>query len=259
MDPWLENPDWWQGVHTRVITFMASELNSILPGRYVATVEDRLEVVPAKPATHPDIGIRRTDPSGTGSTLMAPATAASRADTPLVVDLEPEEPPEHYLDIIDVTERDRIVATIEVLSPSNKDRGTLSHNQYRAKQRDMIGSRVHFLEIDLLRAGAHTVSVPLGAFNEERLPDYIACLHRGGTSKRFWVWPATVRERLPRVAVPLDSDVEDVVLDLQPVLDRTYDEGRYVARIDYSRPPEPPLNPEDAEWADALLKERRFR
>ena len=68
-----------------------------------------------------------------------------------------------------------------------------------------------------------------------------------------------MRQRLPRIAVPLDAGVPDVVLDLQAVLDRCYDEGAYARKIDYSQPPIPPLRPEDATWAEALLREKGLR
>jgi hypothetical protein len=36
-----------------------------------------------------------------------------------------------------------------------------------------------------------------------------------------------------------------------------YERGRYYLAIDYSRPAEPPLSQEDAEWAKALLAAHR--
>jgi hypothetical protein len=37
------------------------------------------------------------------------------------------------------------------------------------------------------------------------------------------------------------------------LLDRAYDNGRYARRIDYRKDVEPPLDAEDAAWADQLL------
>lgn len=69
----------------------------------------------------------------------------------------------------------------------------------------------------------------------------------------------TVRQRLPRVRVPLTGDDPDVVLDLQAVFDRCYDAAAYARSLDYRQPPVPPLRPADAEWADALLREKGLR
>jgi hypothetical protein len=53
--------------------------------------------------------------------------------------------------------------------------------------------------------------------------------------------------------------MEDIVLDLQTVLDQTYDRGNYARKTDYRQEPEPPLRPEDAAWADTLLREKGLR
>jgi Protein of unknown function (DUF4058) len=44
-------------------------------------------------------------------------------------------------------------------------------------------------------------------------------------------------------------------LDLQAVIDQCYRNGGYDEDIDYSVAPDPPLNVEDAHWADTLLRE----
>jgi hypothetical protein len=48
-------------------------------------------------------------------------------------------------------------------------------------------------------------------------------------------------------------------LDLQEVFNRCYDEGACARRPDYRREPPTPLENDDAEWADALLRERGLR
>ena len=42
MDPYLENPVWWQGVHQGLIFSATEILNSLLPPRYVASITERL-------------------------------------------------------------------------------------------------------------------------------------------------------------------------------------------------------------------------
>ena len=53
-----------------------------------------------------------------------------------------------------------MVTTIEVLSPRNKTAGSEGRKLYRQKQREILSSDTHLLEIDLLRAGQHTVAAP---------------------------------------------------------------------------------------------------
>jgi hypothetical protein len=47
-----------------------------------------------------------------------------------------------------------------------------------------------------------------------------------------------------------------VVLDLQTIFDRCYDESAYARLLNYRHEPWPPLQGEDAVWAQALLRER---
>jgi len=55
----------------------------------------------------------------------------------------------------------------------------------------------------------------------------------------------------------IDADA-DVALDLQPLIDRCYATGAY-DDLDYTRPPEPPLEADLAAWADDLLQQVKLR
>lgn len=65
-------------------------------------------------------------------------------------------------------------------------------------------------------------------------------------------------ERLPALPVPLREKDKDVLLDLQAIIDRCYANGRF-DRLDYTIDPDPPFDPDDAIWADTLLKEKGKR
>ncbi|MGH8059710.1 MAG: DUF4058 family protein, partial [Candidatus Entotheonellia bacterium] len=75
----------------------------------------------------------------------------------------------------------------------------------------------------------------------------------------YEVWAVSLRQRLPRIRVPLADDDPDVVLDLPAVFDRCYDAAAYARRLDYRREPPTPLEADDAAWAEALLRERGLR
>jgi hypothetical protein len=173
--------------------------------------------------------------------------------------VETEERHEAYLEIVNLQDGQRVVTTIELLSPTNKNTRDAGHRVYREKQARLLASTTHLIEIDLLRAGTHTVAVPLSAFTPEQTWDYLVCLHRAETDDDYEVWPATVRDPLPLIKVPLDEGVPETPLALQAVFDRNYDEGAYGYQIDYTRDPVPPLREEDAIWADALLREKGLR
>lgn len=87
----------------------------------------------------------------------------------------------------------------------------------------------------------------------------LVCLHRGGQGNRCEVWPITLRQPLPRIRVPLADGDPDVVLDLQTVFNRCYDEGAYTRRLDYRGEPTPSLDGDDAAWAEQLLRTKGVR
>jgi hypothetical protein len=65
-------------------------------------------------------------------------------------------------------------------------------------------------------------------------------------------WPILLEQRLPVIPVPLKEGDDDALLDLQQVLTESYRRGRYHLRIDYTKPPVPPLSPERMAWAQSL-------
>jgi hypothetical protein len=148
---------------------------------------------------------------------------------------------------------------VELLSPANKAPAR-GHEDYRAKQREALNSPAHFIEIDMLRSGLHTAGSDDEAIRRKRTDwHYLACLRRSDYASEFDVWAWSIRDRMPRIAVPLDPGVPDVVLDLQAAFDRNYDAGRFAQQIDYRRDPEPPFVDEDAIWMDKLLREKGVR
>ena len=55
------------------------------------------------------------------------------------------------------------------------------------------------------------------------------------------------------VPIPLRERESPVKLDLQALVEHVYESGRY-DDLDYGAELDPPLAPEDAAWAQALLK-----
>jgi hypothetical protein len=102
-------------------------------------------------------------------------------------------------------------------------------------------SETHWLEIDLLRAGERPPEVR-GA------GDYYAACKRVD-SPDLEVWPISLRDPLPTIAVPLTPPHDDVALDLQAVLDLLFERCRYAELLDYrAAPPPPPFTLDDARW-----------
>ena len=63
-----------------------------------------------------------------------------------------------------------------------------------------------------------------------------------------------LRDRLPALRIPLRPSDQEAVLDLQTLVDAVYADSRYDRTTDYRCAPAPPLQGEEATWADSVLK-----
>lgn len=251
MDPYLENLQVWPDVHASFIVYLREHLRPLLQPRYVIAVESRVfvEGPTADHAIIPDAWVRP-------SSLESPydAVALQEADPAIEVQVAPLEVEETYLTIRDRQSGQRVVTAIEVVSPTNKYAGP-GRVSYLAKQTEVRKSTAHLVEIDLLRSGPHIMAVPEWAARQHGPYDYLICVHpSGGLRDRFQLYPRSVRQRLPRIRLPLASPDPDTVLDLQAVLSHTYEAGGYADRINYAQPCIPALSPADQAWADALIR-----
>ena len=256
MDPYLEHHRLWPGVHQGIMTFCASALNASLPPRYVAALNVRVYVTGLDPAIIPDVAVRA---SSSPSPSNGGAIVAEVGDAPLVIEIAREEVREPFVEIVTAANDERIVAVIEVLSPANKAAGSVGRRLYLAKQRRILRGDAHLLEIDLLRRGKHTVVAPREQLARIAAHDYLACLSRAGARELCEVWPIAIRQPLPKLRVPLLAGDPDIVVDLQAVFNRCYDEGAFSRRVDYARKPPSPFSVADQEWAEELLKRHGYR
>ena len=260
MDPYLEHPALWPGVHQRLITYLGDTLNAMLPPHYVADIGERLYVVEPAHTIYPDVVVHEQPPVGSEATPERSATSTEvSSDPPWVLTIEPVEMREVFIHVLSVADASRVVTAIEVLSPSNKASRSPGKELYQSKQSELLESQTHLIEIDLLRRGCHTVAAPRAYLEQQGTWDYLVCLHRGGEGHRYEVWARGLHERLPRIRVPLSDGDGDLVLDLQALLTRCYDEGAYERRINYEGEPQPPLPAKDTAWACELLRAHGLR
>lgn len=260
MDPYLEHPALWPDLHQSFMTFARSALNASLPPGYVARINERVYVIPPERSLYPDMIVlqrpRRRQPTQQPSAGVATVAATEPTG---IVHLLPEERHEAFIEIRRPGVSGEVVTVVELLSPANKAAGNQGRELYLQKQRGVLQSPVNLVEIDLLRAGEHTVAAPRERLLDYGGWDYLVVSRRGGPTGYWEFWAIRLREPLPRIGVPLAGDDPDVVLDLQAVLDRCYDDARYDLDIDYREEAVPPLAGEEAAWADALLRERGLR
>jgi hypothetical protein len=148
------------------------------------------------------------------------------------------------------------VTSIELLSLSNKTPGEQGRELYRRKQKELLASKVHLVEIDLLRGGAHVTAVPLDLAVEGCGPfDYHISVHCFDDRETYFVYPVRLEERLPPIDIPLLPGDPSVTLDLQPVFERCYDAGPYLREIRYGEDELiPSLPPERNPWLSQILQ-----
>jgi hypothetical protein len=163
---------------------------------------------------------------------------------------------ERHIEIIDLGSGNRVITAIELLSPANKVEP--GRTMYKRKQTEYIQGSVNLVEIDLLRAGAFVLAVPEESWTRRwtrlhRTPTYKVCIRRAWHPIQAGGIAIGLRDQLPNIPIPLRPHEKEVVLQLQPLIDACYHDGRY-ASIDYRVPPDPPLAEDDAKWSDELLR-----
>lgn len=256
MDPYLEAS--WGDVHARLILFASIQLQTRLPGDLRARVEERIvvETPEAERDIVPDVRvIERGRADAGGGVAVADEVATAE---PLVITVPNEPETQGFIEIRDIRSGRRVVSVVEVLSPSNKRPGA-GRDKYEEKQSELKRAGVNLIEIDLLRAGRRTLAVPAEWVPAAHRTAYAACVRRGHRPGAYEYYRAPLRERLPAIRVPLRPGDADVPLDLQALVDQCYRTGAYADDLDYRVDPDPPLDPDDAAWAAALLLEKGLR
>jgi hypothetical protein len=255
MDPYLEQS--WGDFHHSLITYARDQLQPRLPRDLRAQIQERIVIEPPadRGEFYPDAHVAEVKRRPPGRAVATAVAEEVDVAVPRLVTVGRERR-QGSIEIVDAGTRERVVTVIEILSPSNKRPGE-GHDDYRRKLKKLKAGRVSAVEIDLLRAGKRGLA-PARMPKAERTA-YLACARRGGRPQIIEVYAMPLRARLPKIRIPLRQADADVVLDIQAIVDLAYDNGRYNTAIDYQVDPRPPLDPDDAAWADALLREKGRR
>jgi hypothetical protein len=265
MDPYLESPDWFPNLHDDLIFCLKELLQSRLPEPYYIRSRQRIWLEFSHRPIEPDIEVLRTGPEPRRSERerehggVALAEVETAVFEPIVLSVETIEHEPYEEPFLEIRRRqgteDRLVTSMEILSLSNKTAGNPGHEKYLTKQREILGSQVNLVEIDLLRGGTHATALPKQLAVGKTGPfDYHISVHRFDRPNDYFVYPIALEQRLPAIAIPLLPGDPDIPFDLQAGFDRAYDAGPYQRVIRYGVDPIiPPLSPERAEWAAALI------
>ncbi len=252
MNPFLE--DYWHDVHVSLIGSIQEVLTQCLPldlhirPKKAEDSEDRPQ------AYRVDVALTENWKQG-----IPPIWKPEQNEVGGVSVAEPEliksEPlPERWIEIS--TAKGKLVTAIEIISPSNKTGD--GRTRYRQKQRDYLHSGVNLVEIDLLRSGSHVVSVPCEDLRPADDTRFIVCAHRAARPGWHEVYRCPLKNRLPVIRIPLRATDRDVPLDLQPLVDRCYELGRYWQE-DCQNNPLPPFPEGEAGWVAEQLKAAGLR
>lgn len=249
MNPYLEQPRFWPGVHNDLIAQMRTNLGPQLPPQYRMEINERFEIDVAPPVDDeaprgiiPDLSIT-TERGDAGGVLVAEPPAPEGGvlvQTPAPVRVT-------YLEVRQAPD-DRVVTVVEILSPSNKAPGS-GRTDYIRKREDILTSPVNLVEIDLLRGGEPmplTTPVP-------------PCHYRILVSRERWrpsarLFPFTVMNAIPKFPLPLLEGDAKIEADIGPLLSGMHHTGRYNMAVNYDQPPPgPALDAAILQWLDERL------
>lgn len=256
MDPFLEHPSIFPDLHDGFISNLREALQPDLPEPYYAALGRRAWVEISERFIGPDVNVVR-DGKRAVDMEGGVAVADRSASGPVVVRVPHDERVETLVEIfVGRGGTRRLVTAIEMLSPTNKMPGEQGRELYLRKQQELLLSKTHLVEIDLLRGGAHATAVPRDRLERNAAPfDYHVCIHRFDNLEDYFIYPILLPHSLPTIHVPLLPGDGEVSLHLQKVFNRTYDAGPYFREIDYRADLiVPPLSSEYAQWYGKLLK-----
>jgi hypothetical protein len=260
MDPYIEACGLWGDFHHALIEAIKNALALVVPENYLVRTDERSYVVlvgndgKESHPFYPDIGI-------TAGSVAAPADAGGgRAVAEAATEVGPvamrpfieERYRETFVEIYEAGPEQQLVTCIEVLSPSNKRRGSEGWELYLRKRQALLLGQANLVEIDLLRGGQRMPMIDPWPTSPCTL-----LVGRPWRVPRCLVWPAFFNRPLPPLPVPLRQSDPDIPLNLQPLIETIYHLGRYARSIDYSKPLTPALTPEETAWLEQQLQARQ--
>jgi hypothetical protein len=257
MDPYIEASGLWADFHTELISDIKRALAKVVPQRYLVRFGERSYIVLVESqgkTSHPffpDVSI--TTPRGHKKTTNrgGPALAepAGEVEPVTMRAFIQEEHREAFVEIYEMSPEQRLVTSLEVLSPSNKRPGTEGWDLYQRKRQSLLLGDANLVEIDLLRSGQRMPML-------DPWPDspYTLLVAPAKKPQLCRVWAAHFQRPLPLLRVPLAKPDPDIPLDLQSMIAAIYQRSRYERSVDYHKPLNPPLGEEEAAWLAQQLQ-----
>jgi hypothetical protein len=258
MDPYIEGCGLWEDFHSHLIEKIGEKLADLAPDRYLVRTGERSYVVLVESegkkdyAFFPDVSVsaprRRKRTTKKGGIALAEPNGGVEPVTmrPFIQ----EEHREAFIEIYEASPEQRLVTSLEVLSPSNKRPGSEGWDLYQRKRQSLLLGNVSLVELDLLRGGSRMPML-------DPWPDspYTLLVARA-KAQLCRVWRAHSLRPLATIPVPLVRPDDDISLSVQPMIDQIYERYRYPRSIDYRKPLKPPLDATESVW---LQKQQQIR
>lgn len=260
MDPFIEASGLWPDFHAHLIEKIYETLADAVPDRYVVRTGERSYVVLVGQEGKEDYpfipDVRITSPGeelihGSSEPGVAVEETTSTSDVIPIRPFVELDFRETFVEICDPTADQQLITCVEVLSPSNKARGSKGRELYLRKRQGLLLGAANLVEIDLLRGGQRMPML-------DPWPDslYAILVARRQRVPHCLAYPVHCLKPLPLIAVPLRKPDPDLSLNLQPLIDAIYRRSRYDRSIDYTRPLSPSLGAAEASWIEQRLRER---
>jgi hypothetical protein len=253
MEPYLEHPGLWPDVHNSLSAESRRDLSPRVRPKHSVGIEERTYMSDSDELVlvgRADVAVRAAREAAGEQPAAVPNAAPTGT---LTVELPmSDRVRETYLEVRSV-EDGRVVAVLELLSPSNKMDGE-GRRVYERKRKAILSSLTHLVEIDLLRAGT-----PMPVRGAAPTASYRILVSREDSRPHASLTVFTVRDPIPPFVLPLQAGDQEPEVDLGSLLGALYEQAGYDLVVDYRREPVPPLSGSDAAWADALLRAARMR
>ena len=233
MDPYLEAPELWSEVHSRLIVAIADSLSERLSDAYRVAIEKRTYFSPSDESLMvgiPGVAVITQQPRSVIDTAPTTAVMPKTVTIPMT-----EEVQERYLEIRDVSSG-AVVTAVELLSPKNERTGE-GRRAYEKKRYRVLASLTNLVEIDLLRGGK-----PLLVKGTERQSCYSILVSRSDLRPRAALYEFGLQQSIPPFALPLKPEDGSLTVDLQELLEGVYRRAKYHLAIDYAKAIKPSLS-----------------
>ena len=268
MDPYLEAPWIWPDFHNSFADEIRRMLNEHLPKNYFAQLEARSELgirATKKQIIAPDVAViqsgrrPRPAPQDDGGGVAVAVEEGTASSTAIHIEFIIEPVTVTAVAIRSTKTANEVVTLIEILSPANKRPGP-DRDHYVKRMKEILDTTTTSLvEIDLLRNGERTWEqiefIDECLENLEYPTEYLVMTSLSWSRTGADLYPISIYQQLPVIAIPLREDEPDVPLNLQTAFNRTYDGGPYRrGAVDYTKRPTPGLNDAQEAWRKELLK-----